>query len=248
VLTVIPLNGVALVAEGDRRGHLDADRQGDLRAVLEGRPTTGSTIEDWHSDASLSELYLGEKLNEIGFNVPQDGNVEVTMNFLGKDMQPATAAYYVTPTSETSTPICHSSSGIIVAQSGQIAIATGLSISVKGNPAGESAIGSNTYSAIDQGKLMVDGQLSAYMPDGTLRDYFLNETLVSLIGVFGASQLAAADFVGFTAPTLKLSSADKDDGDKPVIRTFAIAAEYNSAGGAGQSQEQTSIYIQDSQA
>lgn len=247
-LTVLPLNGAALVAEAGITAATWTPTGKVTFAPASGFTDDSFAIEDWHSDTSQSELYLGEKLNEMAFSVPSDGNVDVTMNFMGRDVQTATAAYYVTPAAETTTPICHSSSGVIVAPSGALAIVTAFSLSVKGNMAPEPASGSSLYSAIDPGRILVDGSLSAYMPDGTLRDYFLNETLVSLVGVFGGSQLAAADFVGFTLPTLKLSSADKDDGDKPVIRNFSFAAEYNSTGGAGQSQEQTSIYIQDSQA
>lgn len=244
-LTVIPLNGVGLVAEGPVVSATLSIPGKVTYAPPSGHTDDSFAIEDWHPDINQSELYLGEKLSELAIAVP-DGNVDITMNFLGKDVQTGTSQYYTTPTAETSTPICHSSCGTIIAPSGELAIVTGLSISVKGHPSGQPAVGSTVYSGIDPGKIMVDGQLSAYFYDATLRDYFLNETLVNLIGVFGGSEAAAADFVGFTLPQVKLNSADKDDGDKPVIRTFTFTSEYNAGGGAGQSQEQTSLYIQDS--
>jgi len=248
VLTVVPLNGVAMVAEGPIASATWTPTGKVTYAPASGHTNDSFAFEDWHPDSVQSELYLGCKLSEFGISVPEDGNAELTMNFIGKDMTPATAEYFTTPTAETSTPICHSSCGTIIAPSGELVIVTGFSLSLKGNPAGEPAVGSTTYAAIDQGKILVDGQVSAYFPDATLRDYFLNETPVNLIGIFGGSEAAAADFVGFTVPLVKLNSADKDDGDKPVIRTFTFSSEYNAAGGAGQSQEQTSLYIQDSAA
>lgn len=245
-LVVIPLNAVAMVAEGPI-----ATATWTPTGKVTFAPTSGHTddsfaFEDWHPDAVQSELSLGCKLSEFGVAVPEDGNVDFTMNFLGKDMTPATAQYFTTPTAETTAEICHSSCGTIIAPTGELVIITGLSISLKGNPAGEPAVGSNTYTAIDQGKIAVEGQFSAYFPDAALRDLFLGETKSSLVAVLAGSDSPTADFVGFTLPVIKINSADKDDGDKPVIRTYQFTSEYYAAGGAGVNQEQTSLYIQDS--
>lgn len=246
VLTVIPLNGVAMVAEGPIGSATWTPTGKVTFAQPSGHTDDSFAFEDWHSDAGMSELYLGQKVSELGIAVPEDGNVDISMSFLGKDVQTGTVEYYTTPTVETSTPICHSSSGIIVANGGELAIVTGMSVSIKVSQAGQPAVGKRVYRGINAGKIMVDGQLSAYMPDGQLRDYFLNEESVSLIGVFGGAETAAADFVGLTLPKTKFTSADKDDGDKSHVRTFSFVSEYNFAGGSGQDQEQTSIYVQDS--
>lgn len=246
VLTVIPMNGVALVAEGPIASATWTPTGKITYAPASAHTDESYAIEDWHSDASLSELYLGEKLSELSITVPDDGNVDIAMNFIGCDVQTSASQYYTTPTAETSTPICHSSCGVIIAPTGELAIVTAFGISLKGNPTGEPAVGRTSYVAIDQGRILVDANISAYFPDATLRDYFLNETEVNIIGIFGGSELAGADFVGFTLPLVKLTSADKDDGDKPVIRTFSLASQYNAAGGTGVQSEQTSIYVQDS--
>jgi hypothetical protein len=169
---------------------------------------------------------------------------------LGKDMTTATSQYFTTPTAETTSDICHSASSVFVlgapASPGQIAYVTGLTLSVKKNAAPDPAAGASTYQAINPGRILVDGQLTAYFPDATLRDYFLNETQCALMGAFANGAGAAADFVGFTVPLLKFTGADKDDGDKSLIRTLPFMGTYNAGGGSGQQQEQTSLYIQDS--
>lgn len=249
-LTVIPMNGVALVAEGPIASATWTPT-GKVTYIPGGSAQTDDSFsfEDFHTDISQSEVYSGNKPNDMSITVPEDGNVDFAMNFLGRDITPATSRYFTSPTAETSTQICHSSDGVIImVASGEIQYATGFSLSLKGNVAGEPAVGSKLYAAIDQGKALVDGQLSAYFPDAALRDFFLNETTVSLIGIFAGSEAAGADFVGFTLPAVKLNTADKDDGDKPVIRTYTFTSEYYASGGAGQNQEQTSLYIQDSQA
>jgi hypothetical protein len=45
-----------------------------------------------------------------------------------------------------------------------------------------------------------------------------------------------------------VGGADLDDGDKSLVRTLPFTALYNANGGAGVSSEQTTIYLQDSQA
>ena len=36
---------------------------------------------------------------------------------------------------------------------------------------GDPVVGSRVYSAIDQGQILVEGQVTAFFPDGALRDY-----------------------------------------------------------------------------
>lgn len=94
----------------------------------------------------------------------------------------------------------------------------------------------------------VSGTFTAYFQDATLRDYFLNETEISLVVALVSDNTAASDFVAFSLPRLKVGSADRGDGDKGILATFAFTGLYNGAGGAGTSSEQTTLVVQDSQA
>lgn len=248
VLTVIPMNGVALVAEGPI-----AAATWTMPGKVTYAPATGHTdvsfaFEDWHSDVSQSELFTGNKVGDFGITVPQDGNVEFAASFMGADQTSGVAAYFTTPTAESSTTICHSADGVIVAATGELAYITGLSLSVKDNLTPDGVVGSRIRSSINQGQILVDGQVTAFFPDAQLRDYFINETQVSIFGAFATAESAASDFVSFAMPLAKFNAADKDDGDKSIVRTLPFTADYNAAGGTGVSTEQTSIYIQDSQA
>src|SRR6185436_6160982 len=133
VLTVIPMNGVALVAEGTI-----AAATWSVPGKVTYAPGTGHTdlsfsFEDWHPDNTQSELFTGNKVGDFGITVPQDGNVEIAVSFMGADQTNATAAYFTTPTAESSTTICHSADGVIVAATGELAYVTGLTLSVKDN-------------------------------------------------------------------------------------------------------------------
>lgn len=248
VLTVMPLNGVALTAEGPIAA-ATVSVPGKRTYV----PTTSHTdlsyaIEHWHDDVSLSELFLGCKVNQLDLDLPPTGMSTINIGFLGKDITTAGAQHFTTPTTETTTGGLAAVNGLLAVDGSAVALLTGLRLSVRGNMQGEPVVGSNTYADIAEGRVVVDGQFTALFQDATIRDYFINETEVALFAWLSASNAAAADFIGLALPRIKVSAADKDDGEKNLIQTLPFTALYNSAGGSGQTSEQTTIVYQDSQA
>lgn len=247
-LTVMPLNGVALVAEGPI-----ATTTVTVIGKTTYVPTSGHTdlsysIEHFHNDVTLSELFTGCKVNQIGINLPPTGMATIDIGFLGKDITTAGSAYYSAPTVETNTGVLASVNGILAVQGAAVALLTGLQLNIKGGMQGEPVVGSNTYADIAEGRVIVDGQFTALFQDATIRDYFLNETEISLLVAMSVSSAAAADFITFSLPRIKVGGADKDDGEKNLIQTLPFTALYNSTGGAGVSSEQSTLAIQDSQA
>ena len=251
VLTVMPLNGVALVAEGPI---------GSATYAIPGKttfaPSTGHTdlsyaIEHYYSDLDESELFLGCKINQMDVALPPTGIATMAFQFMGKDMTPfsgGSAPYYTSPTAETSTGVLAAVNGLLIAQGVAIASVTGLNFSLKGNMAAEPVVGSNTYPDIAEGRITVDGQLTALFESITMRDYFLNETEVALAVALATGSSATADFMTFTLPRIKFGGATKDDGEKNLVQTMPFTALYNSTGGAGVKHEQSTIAAQDSQA
>jgi hypothetical protein len=247
-LTVMPLNGAALVAEGPIGSATLSVPGKTTFAPSSGFTDLSYSIEEWHSDLVLSEVFSGCKINRISFNVPPQGMSTINFDFLGKDITAAGAEYFTSPTTETTTGIAAAANGIMVAQGAAIATLTGLQLALDGNMTAEDVIGSTTYQDIAEGRILVSGTATGLFDSATLRDYFLNETEVSLVAALPVSSAAAADFVVVTLPRIKFADASKDDGDKSIIRTLPFTALYNVNGGAGVSSEQTTIYFQDSQA
>lgn len=246
IATVMPLNGVALVAEGPI-----AAATMTVPGKVTYAPTSAHTdlsyaIEHWHADLALSELFLGCKVRSMALSLPPTGMTGIDLGFLGKDVTTAGAAYYTSPTVETSSGILAAVNGLVLAQGVQIGYLTGLSVNYDGEMSGEPVVGSNTYADITEGRILVNGQATALFTDATMRDYFLNETEVSLVAALSASNSAAAEFIGITLPRVKFGDAGRDDGPKALSLTMPFTALYNSAGGAGVSSEQTTISIQDS--
>jgi hypothetical protein len=129
-----------------------------------------------------------------------------------------------------------------------VAICTGLDITIDGGLSGEPVVGSNTVPELFQGNVKVSGQFTAYFENGTMRDAFINETEISLVVALTTSSAAAADFIAFSIPRIKLGDAGESDGQNGIIQTFPFSALYNSAGGTGISSEATTLLVQDSQA
>lgn len=248
VLTVMPLNGVALVAEGPIASATWTVPGKTTYAPASGHTDTSFAIEHWHSDVAQSELFLGCKINQVDIALPPTGMATIGLQFMGKDITTATAEYFTTPTAETTTGVLAAVNGLLVAQGGALAVVTGLNFTLRGSLSAEAVVGSNTYAAILPGRILVEGQVTALFENATIRDYFINETEVALMAALSASNSAAADFLAVTFPRVKFGAAAKDDGDKALIQTLPFTALYNSAGGASTSSEQSTIAFQDSQA
>lgn len=249
VLTVALFPGIAaLVAEGPI-----AAATFTLPGKVTFAPSSGHTdlsysIEHWHADLSISHVFSGCKIRKMDIGLPPTGISTANFDFIGKDITTAGAEYFTTPTAVTSTGVMAAVNGLLVAQSGLSANVTGASISLDGNMSVEPVIGSNTYVDIAEGRILVSGQITALFQDAVMRDYFINETEVSLAIALSASSAVGSDFISLALPRIKLGGADIDDGDKSLIITMPFTALYNSAGGAGVQTEQTTIQIQDSQA
>lgn len=248
VLTVTPLNGVALVAEGPiASGTLSVPGK---KAYV---PTTGHTdasftIEHWFADIAQSEYFTGCKVNDMNIALPPSGLATVEFGFMGKDVTTGSSQYFSAPTAETTSGALAAVNGVLTAQGSAIALITGLSFGLKGNMSAEAVVGSNTYAGITEGRVIIDGQVTALFQDAVMRDYFINETEVGLSAVLSASGAAAADFIGFSLPRVKFSGGKPDDGEKSLILSMPFDALFNNAGGAATTTEQSTLVIQDSQA
>lgn len=248
VLTVRPLNGVALVAEGPIASATWTIPGKITYAPLTGHTDDSFSIERWHSDAEVSQLFRGCKVNQLDVSLPPTGMASIALQMMGVDVTKAAAEYFTTPTAETETGVLAAVNGLVVVQGTPVAIVTGLNFSVRGNMSAEPVIGSNVYADIAEGRIVVDGQATVLFEDDTMLDYFLDETEVGLIVALSASPAAAADFMTFALPRVKFGGADVDDGDKQLVQSLPFTALLNVAGGASTDDEESTMAVQDSQA
>lgn len=246
VLTGVVLNATVLVAEGPIAS-ATVTVVGKKTMVPQTAHTDKSfSIEHWHPDVPASEVFTGCKVSKVSFSLPATGMATTSVEFAGKDATPDTSQYFTSPTTATVTGTMAAVNGVVMVGSVTGGTITGMSIDIANGQSSEPGIGSNTADQAATGRVIVTGQLTAKFDSTVLRDAFYNETEISAYAVFTASNAANSDFVGFSIGRLKLTGADKDDGEKILIQTIPFQALLNSAGGAAVSTDLTTISVQDS--
>lgn len=248
VLTVRPLNGVALVAEGPVTG---------ATVTMFGRqtwvPQTGHTnqsfsVEHWFPDVPASEVYAGCQPTQLDLQMPPTGLATLGIGMVGRDVVTAASQYFTSPTAATTTGLTAAVNGVLLVGGVALAIVTGLSLSIQSGRSGEPVVGSNNIPTQFPGRVLVSGQVTAYFDDVSLRDAFLNETEAEVIVVLSSDNTAASKFISFTLPRCKFGGAAKSDGEAGIVQTIPFTALLPTTGGSGIANELSTIVVQDSDA
>lgn len=242
-MTVVALDGTAVVAKAS----------GDsVTATLAGKrtwtPNSGHTddsfwFEDWYSDVGQSEQFAGCKLQTMGIQLPSTGIATLDLAFLGRDIVTDTSQFFTNPAPVSQSGKLAAINGVVILDSGQSLVVTGMTFSTDFTLSSDTVVGSNVAPAINRGRLRATGEVTVLFEDAAMRDAFLNETIVKLVGVFTASNAASADFVAFSYPAVKLGGAAKSDGEQSVVQTLPFTA--IKSGATGDTLD-TTLAIQDS--
>jgi hypothetical protein len=247
-ITGVTLNASALVPEGPIAGATVTVFGKKTMVPLSGHTDYSFSIEHWYPDVPASEVFSGNKPVKTSFGLPATGMATVSVDFVGKDALGAGAQYFTAPTAVTTTGTMAAVNGVLMVGGAVVANITGLSIDIASGQSGEATVGANTVGFQAAGRVIVTGQATATFVNTTLRDAFYNETEIGLVCAFTADNTAAADFVSFNMPRIKLSGAAKDDGEKTLIQTIPFQALLNVNGGVTNGTDVTTIAIQDSAA
>ena len=221
-------------------------------------PTTGQTsvsytIEQFFSDISQTEVFVGMVPTGFDIQMPASGMSTISFKWLGYDMNPdalssTTTQYFTTPTTLSTFNALAGVNGTVRVGAVDYGIITAASISVTGNHTSEPVVGSIHPAGVFPGKVQVSGQLTIYFQDNVMRDAFLNETEQTAQLMLVTNNTVSADFINIFIPRLKLTSSSKNDNEKAIVQTFAFVALEQTAGGTGTSASDTTIVYQDSQA
>ena len=215
-------------------------------------PTSGHvdrsyTIEEFYSDIAQSEVYTGCKVNTMSLALPATGLVTCDFGFMGKDLNTVgTAQYFVAPAAQGTSGVFASVNGVLLVNGVAVALLTGLNVNVNRNMQGASVVGSNSLAELFEGRIVVEGDFSAYFENATIRDLFKDEVEASLIVVLSTSNDKAADFISVVLPRIKVNTNTRDDGEQGIVAQHSFKALLNGTGGTGVKTEKTTISIQDS--
>lgn len=249
VLNVIPLNGVALAAEGTAVTGSTFTVIGKKAWV----PTSGHldefiTYEDWQPDVPASEVYVDMKVSAAAIGVPATGNPTVSFDLVGLSRSLNASEVLTSPSAATTTPVLADAQGKAVIN-GAVTPVTSVTINIAGNiQPGEPELGQTARTSHQIGRVAVSGTITAKFGSTTLQTLRDNQTVVSLAVPIAADNTATADFVSIVIPAVKIFTDDGDDGEKERVKTYNWVAQIPTTGGAGVSRNQTIVQIQDSQA
>jgi hypothetical protein len=245
VLTVKVLNNTALLAEGPIASVIATVRGKDTFVPLTGHTDQSFTIEEFYSDIAQSEVYVGMKTASMNTQLPATGLATVDFSFMGADLgQVSTSQYFTSPTAQGTNGIFASVQGAVLVNGLAAALITSADFNVERATENAVVVGSNAVQDIFTGRIKATGNLSVYFQDAVFRDYFKDETEVSLVFALATSNAANADFVSYTIPRVKLGSFDKSDSELGLTASTSFTALLNSVTTGGLLA--TTIAVQDS--
>ena len=247
VLTAMVLSGTSLVAEGPIASVAIAPAGKVTYVPVTGHTDDSYNIEEWYGDVEESAVFTGMKVGSANIQLPSTGNVTTDFSFMGKGLtNSGTSVYFTSPTGPSSTGLLTAVQGALLLNGSNAACITDANISIERAMEPAQCVGSNFNSEIFTGKINVTGSVSAYFSDATMRNYFNDETEVSVVLVVTTSEAKNADFISFVLPRVKFNSFSNADAENGIMSALDYTALYNSVTTAGLID--SAIMIQDSAA
>lgn len=203
-----------------------------LKQVLtEGVTKRSFSVERGHLDISKYFNFRGVVLDQWSMDAKPSGIVTVKRACMGKDCDAATSATGASSTSAatTNSPM-DSLSGSINIQGSSVAIITGVKLDIKNQITMAEVIGSNVAVDYFPGRLMVSGELTAFLQDSALIDYFVNETELEVDWTFKGTPLTKS--LNWKLPRVKINKAEVQvTQEKGIPVTMPFEALLDSASG-----------------
>jgi hypothetical protein len=247
VLTVNVLNGDSLTAEGPIASCTVTVTGKKTWTPTSSHTNLYATFEDYSSDVARSQLYPDVQIAAMNISAPATGIVTVQFPLVG--LAPPTRSgtqVLTTPTAETTTSIFSSARfAVYIAGVRQLAI-TSFSLDVSGNVAlGEAVIGSRVRPDTQKGRVAVSGSFTGLFESDTLAAFFDAETAQEVVIVMAEDASDDADCMSISLPATKFFSANGDDGEKQIVRTYNITSQRPAGAGSGTEHNDAIISIQD---
>ena len=245
VATVKPLSPeVAWVAEAAVASVTATVVGKETYAPLANHTDDSFTFEQWFSDIAQSEVFTGIKIGSAAVSLPATGLVTVDFGLSGKDMaQTGTSQYFTAAATAGTENVYAAVNGAIVVEGQVVALITSMDFSVDRALENLNVVGSNSTADIVTGRIRATGNMSVYFINDTFRDYFDNETPVSVSVALTASNAKNANVVAFTFPKVKLGSFTKDDAEGALTASTSFTALLKETNALG--IPETTMHMQD---
>jgi hypothetical protein len=206
------------------------------------------SIEHWYSDITQSEPFVGCKINTMDVTVPTTGLIGVKFGVLGQKLTSRPTTQQLTsPSTPTVGRGLVSASGLILVQGAAVGYLNSINFQTSNQQSVDGVVGSNYTPFVWQGTFIGSGSLTAFFQDATFRDYFVDETEISIIVLLTDRSGTSAEFLCASMPRVKINGATKDDkqsGGLKLTGNFEFLR--NTSGGSGTNSEDTTIRWQSS--
>ena len=244
VITAMTLGKNTLIAEGPVTGATLSVVGKQTFAPQTGHTSDSFTFEEWYGDILQSELYTGAKVGSVALQLPTSGYVTADVSFMGKDLVRAgSTKFFTSPAASSTEGLTVSVSGAVLVDGVPAAVITSADFTIDRGLEPANVIGTNYAVEIFDGRINVTGNMSTYFMNGTYRDYFINETPISVVIVLSTGTEADAEVISFLLPKVKLGSAGKDDSESGIVSQHSFQALLNDVVGTG--KPNTTMLIQD---
>jgi len=189
--------------------------------VTAGKVNRSFTIERRFTDITQFFRYVGQRVNTFNLNIAPNAMVTGTFGMVGSGLTPSGTSLG-TPTAAPTTEVLDSFTGVLKENDTEIAIVTGLDLSLDNGVNPLFVVGSKQVAETDRGRSNLTGSLTAYFPDATLLNKFVNETESSL---YITLPDAAGNEIRINLPRIKYNGADiPQSGEGALVQTLPIRA------------------------
>lgn len=247
VLTVNVLNGETLTAEGPIASCTVTVTGKKTWTPTSGHTNKYITFEDYSSDVSRSQVYADVQPTALNFSAPATGIITVQIPLVGLSPASRSASQVLTtPTAETTTSVMSSAKFAVYIAGVRQPSVTSFTLNINGNiTLGEAVLGANSRSDTQKGRIAVDGSFTALFEGDTLAAFFDAETAQEVVIVMAEDLSDDADCISISLPAVKFMSANGDDGEKQLVRTYNLVAQRPAGAGSGTKHQDAIIAIQD---
>lgn len=211
-------------------------------------PSTGHiersfTAEDLMIGTTISRRFTGMEVNTLALDFTPGQNARASFGFMGKDMDPQGAAYFVSPSALSTVPVLSGPKGVILIDGVIQAFVTQFTANVNANLSVDAVIGSTAPPAIGQGSIVGTGSMQILLQNKDFIDKYKADTPFEVAIFLKETAAANSDFMLFHMADCLASSADLDDGERILKNTIPFDFTKKPA---ATGYDETTMSIQDS--
>ena len=158
-------------------------------------------------------------------------------------MKTGNTQHFATATAASTSGLTVGISGSVLVNGVPAGVITNASFNLDRGLEAAVVVGSRHAADIFDGRVNVTGEFSTYFENPVYRDYFINETKISLVFALTTGSEANAEVISFVLPSVKLGSTSRNDGEAAIVQDHSFQALLNSVTTGG--LPATTLLVQD---